>query len=107
MTLVERVICLLSQSQLPRSFLGEALGTVVHVMNLTPCVTLGFEVPNMIWSEKAISYGHLRVFGCKAFVHILKDERSKLDARRGHVCLSAMIWISSVTSFMIQFRRSL
>ncbi|KAL6327081.1 hypothetical protein AAG906_013828 [Vitis piasezkii] len=24
---------------------------------------------------------HLRVFGCKAFVHILKDERSKLDAK--------------------------
>lgn len=28
-----------------------------------------------------MSYGHLHVFGCKAFVHIPKDERSKLEAR--------------------------
>lgn len=26
-----------------------------------------------------MSYDHLRVFGCRAFVHIPKDERSKLD----------------------------
>lgn len=25
------------------------------------------------------SYDHLRVFGCRAFAHIPKDERSKLD----------------------------
>ena len=30
---------------------------------------------------KDVSYDHLRVFGCKAFVHILKDERSKLDVK--------------------------
>ncbi|KAL6328283.1 hypothetical protein AAG906_034426 [Vitis piasezkii] len=34
-----------------------------------------------IWSNNEISYDHLRVFGCKAFVHIPKDERSKLDAK--------------------------
>jgi hypothetical protein len=27
------------------------------------------------------SYDHLRVFGCRAFVHIPKDERSKLDSK--------------------------
>jgi len=26
-------------------------------------------------------FNHLRVFGCKAFVHIPKDERKKLDAK--------------------------
>jgi len=80
-TLVERVRCLLSQSQLAKTFWGEALNTVVHVLNLTPCVPLGNEVPNRIWSKKDISYSHLRVFGCKAFVHVPKDERSKLDAK--------------------------
>ncbi|KAA0040427.1 Retrovirus-related Pol polyprotein from transposon TNT 1-94 [Cucumis melo var. makuwa] len=80
-TLVERVRCLLTESQLPQSFWGEALNTVIHVLNLTPCVPLGSEVPNRIWSGKDISYSHLRVFGCKAFVHVPKDERSKLDAK--------------------------
>jgi len=28
-----------------------------------------------------VSYKHLRVFGCRAFVHIPRDERSKLDKK--------------------------
>lgn len=80
-TLVERVRCLLSQAQLPMSFWGEALNTVVHVLNLTPCVPLNFKVPNKVWSEKDVSYDHLCVFRCKAFVHIPKDKRPTLDVK--------------------------
>ncbi|XP_047327748.1 uncharacterized protein LOC124931344 [Impatiens glandulifera] len=66
---------------LSRSFWGEALNTEVHVINLTPCVPLKFNVPNRVWSGKDVSYSHLRVFGCKVFVHIPKDERSNLDVK--------------------------
>ncbi|KAJ0754054.1 putative RNA-directed DNA polymerase [Helianthus annuus] len=34
-----------------------------------------------VWSGKDVSYDDLRVFGCKAFVHIPKDERTKLDVK--------------------------
>ena len=64
-----------------RSFWGEALNNVVHVFNLTPCVPLELDVLDIIWSDNEISYDHLCVFGCKAFVHIMKYERSKLDAK--------------------------
>ncbi|GJV12066.1 putative RNA-directed DNA polymerase [Tanacetum coccineum] len=67
--------------RLPASFWGEALNTAVHVINLTPCVPLRFDVPDRVWSGKDVSYHHLRVFGCKASVHIPKDERSKLDVK--------------------------
>ena len=80
-TLVERVRCLLLQSQLLRSFWDEALNIVVHVLNLTPCVPLEFDVLDRIRSDNEISYDHLRVFRCKAFMHIPKDEKSKLDAK--------------------------
>ncbi|GKB90779.1 putative RNA-directed DNA polymerase [Tanacetum coccineum] len=80
-TLVERVRCLLSHAGLPASFWGEALNTAVHVINLTPCVPLRFDVPDRVWSGKDVSYHHLRVFGCKTYVHIRKDERSKLDVK--------------------------
>ncbi|GKA92256.1 putative RNA-directed DNA polymerase [Tanacetum coccineum] len=60
---------------------GEALNTAVHVINLTHCVPLHFDVPDRVWSGKDVSYRHLRVFRCKAFVHIPKDERSKLDVK--------------------------
>lgn len=78
---MERVRCMLSEAQLPRTFWGEALNTAVHVLNLTPRVSLDFDVPNRVWFGKDVSYDHLRTFGCKAFVHVPKDERSKLDVK--------------------------
>ncbi|GKB58406.1 retrovirus-related pol polyprotein from transposon TNT 1-94 [Tanacetum coccineum] len=45
-TLVERVRCLLSHAGLPASFWGEVLNMVVHVINLTLCVPLRFDVPD-------------------------------------------------------------
>ncbi|RDX88391.1 hypothetical protein CR513_30021, partial [Mucuna pruriens] len=60
---------------------GEALYTTVHVINLNPTVALNTEVPNKIWFGKDVKYDHLRIFDCKAFVHVPKDERSKLDMK--------------------------
>lgn len=80
-TLIERVRCLLSHAKLPKTFWAEALSTVVHVLNLSPCSPLKFDIPERVWTGKDVSYDHLRVFGCKAFVHIPKDERSKLDVK--------------------------
>ncbi|RDY04395.1 hypothetical protein CR513_11897, partial [Mucuna pruriens] len=51
-----------------------ALYTTVHVINLSPAIALNTEVPDKIWLGK-----YIKVFGCKAFVHVPKDERSKLD----------------------------
>lgn len=79
-TLVERVRCLLLESKLPRSFWGEAY-TIVHVINLPPTVSLDGNVHDSVWFGRDVSYDHLRVFSYKAFVHVPKDERSKLDAK--------------------------
>ena len=57
------------------------MNTVVHVLNLTPCFPLEFYVSDIILSDNEISYDHSRVFGCKAFVHIPKNERYKIDAK--------------------------
>ena len=80
-TLVERVRCLLSDAKLPKSFWAEALNTVAHIINLFPTTSLQGDVPNRVWYGRDVSYDYLRVFGCKCFVHIPKDERSKLDAK--------------------------
>ena len=77
---MERVRCLLSKAKLPNSLWGETLLTVAHVINLSPVVALQ-DVTNSVWYGNDVSYEHLRVFGCKAFVHVPKDERSKLDAK--------------------------
>ncbi|KAI5315215.1 hypothetical protein L3X38_044391 [Prunus dulcis] len=72
---------MLSHAKLPKSFWGEALMTAVDLINLSPSAPLNGDVPSKFWSGKDVSYNHLKVFGCRAFVHIPKDERSKLDAK--------------------------
>ncbi len=39
------------------------------------------DIPHRVWSGKEVSYDHLKVFGCRAFVHIPHDERAKFDAK--------------------------
>jgi hypothetical protein len=44
--------------------------TAVAMINLSPSVTLDFDVPNRVWKENDVFYTHLRVFGCRVFVHV-------------------------------------
>ena len=78
-TMVERMRCMLSYAKLPRSFWAEAMRTTVDLINLSPSAPLLGDVPQRVWIGKNVTYDHLKVFGCRAFVHIPKDERSKLD----------------------------
>ena len=78
-TIVERIRCMLSHAKLSRTFWGEAMRTAVDLINLSPSNPLLGDVPERVWRGKDVTYDHLKVFGCRAFVHIPKDERSKLD----------------------------
>ena len=53
----------------------------VDVINLSPSVPLEHDVPQRVWTGKDVFYDYLRVFGCRAFVHVPRDERSKLDSK--------------------------
>nr|KYP53148.1 Retrovirus-related Pol polyprotein from transposon TNT 1-94 [Cajanus cajan] len=80
-TLIERVRCMFYEAKLPKHFWGETLYTMMHIINLSLTIALNSEVPNKFWIVKNVKYAHLRVFSWKAFVHVSKDERSKLDAK--------------------------
>ena len=54
---------------------------VVDIVNLTPSIPLEGAIPEEVWTGKKASHNHLKVFGCRAFVHIPKDERAKLGAK--------------------------
>jgi len=72
---------MLSHAKLPKSLWGEAVKTAVDIINLSPSVPLEGDIPEEVWSEKKAWYNHLKVFGCRAVVHISKDERAKLDSK--------------------------
>ena len=106
-TLVERVRCLLSQSQLPRSFWGEALNTVVHVLNLTPCVPLEFDVPDRI--GQIMKSLMITCVSLDAMILCIfpKMRGLSLMLRQDLVYLLAMVRMSLVTGFMIRCRKNL
>jgi hypothetical protein len=37
------------------------------------------KTPHEVWSGKKPSLQHLRVFGCDSYVHVPKENRSKMD----------------------------
>ena len=53
----------------------------MNVLNLSPCVPLDFDVSEKIGYARMSPMITLSTFGFKAFVHISKDERFKLDAK--------------------------
>ncbi|KAF3625254.1 hypothetical protein FXO37_30967 [Capsicum annuum] len=42
-------------------------------------VPLEFDIPERVWTNKEVSYSHLKVFSCRIFVHVPKKQRKKLD----------------------------
>lgn len=80
-TLMERVRCFLSEAKLLGMFWGEALYTLAYIYNISPSSALQNDVLDMFLYGKEPSYNHLCAFGYKAFVHILKDERPKLEVK--------------------------
>ena len=72
-TIVEKVQCMLKLAKLPKSFLGEAVNTVVYLINRSLSIYLDFDIPQRVWIGKDVLYSHLKVFGCKTFMHVPKE----------------------------------
>ena len=62
-------------------FWGEAVMTAIRLLNLRPTLHEQHKTPFELWYGRKPSIKHLRVFGCDAFVHVLNDERVKMDAK--------------------------
>lgn len=80
-TIIEKTRCLLIESGLPKKFWAEAANTAIYLINRTPCKVLNNISPEEVWSGKKPNLKYLKVFGCKAVIHIPKEKRKKLDAK--------------------------
>ena len=54
---------------------------VCYLINSSPSIPLDFDIPERVWTGKDVSYSHLKVFWCKTFLHMPKEQRSKLDSK--------------------------
>eukprot|EP00253_Pinus_taeda_P025696 PITA_25696 len=66
---------------LSNSFWAEAINIVVYLKNRSPTRYLGFKTPFEALYGFKPEVNHLRVFGSKAFAHIPKADRKKLDPK--------------------------
>jgi hypothetical protein len=75
------------------------VGTTCYLVNQLPSSTLDDKNPHKVCSGKKPSLQHLRVFGCDAYVHVPKENRSKLDKRLKSVSLLVIKMVRKVISF--------
>ena len=73
-TIMERVLCMLSNSGLPKEFWAEAASTAYYLVNRSPHTSLQFRTPKEVWSD----YSNLKVFACPAYAHV---NQGKLEPR--------------------------
>jgi hypothetical protein len=78
-TLMEKSRCMLSGIGLGQELWAEAVGIACYLVNRSPSSEMDDETPQQIWNGKKPSLTHLKVFGCDAYVHVPKENRSKLD----------------------------
>lgn len=80
-TIIEKVRCMLIDAALSLGFWAEAVQTAVFILNNIPCRGNNNKSPEEFWSGKQGDTSLLKVFGCKAMVHIPDQKRKKLDAK--------------------------
>jgi hypothetical protein len=57
------------------------VGTACYLVNRSPSLALDDKTPQEIWTSKEPYLTHLKVFGCDAYVHVPKENMSKLDKK--------------------------
>jgi hypothetical protein len=80
-TMVAMVPSMLKAKNLPRTFWGEAICTVVYILNKTSCKGINGKTPFELWYGRTPAVHHLRMFGCVVHDKNTKPHLKKLKDR--------------------------
>ena len=80
-TIMERARCMRLHAKLPLQFWANVVDVVVYLINRESSSSLDGGIPKEAWTGKKVNYSFLRTFGCEAFVHVDKENRSNLEAK--------------------------
>ena len=78
MTLMEKVRCMLSHAQFPKSFWAEVASIACYLINRSPSVAIEKKTPQEVWFGNPPTYSDLKIFGCLAYAHV---DSGKLEPR--------------------------
>lgn len=78
-TLVERAKSMLAESKLSKEMWGEAINVAVYITNRVPTNAVKNKTPYEMWYGSKPTLSNIKIFGCRAYIHIPKEKRSKFD----------------------------
>jgi hypothetical protein len=81
MTLMEKSRSMLSGVRLGQELWAEAVGIACYLVHRSPSSALDEKTLQEVWIGKKPSLTHLKVFGCDSYVHVPKENKSKLDKK--------------------------
>jgi len=80
-TVVTMARSLLKARDMPATFWGQAVATVVYILNRAPTKAVDGMTPYEAWHGRKPDVHHLRTFGCVAFIKETRPNLKKLDDR--------------------------
>ena len=99
-------VCYLMQSRL-NPFLGEAIKTLISMINFSPKISLDFYVPEKVWKERCFLCILKNIWLYSIYTFFSKDERSKFDSKTKHYIFLGFEDDEFVIDYEIQKRRKL
>ncbi|KAE8672371.1 Alpha-L-fucosidase 1 [Hibiscus syriacus] len=72
-SLNERARCLQLNEGLPKHLWAKAVNMACYLINRSPRESLAGKVAEEAWTGHDVTFDHLRIFGCPAYVHKKKD----------------------------------
>jgi len=62
-------------------FRAELVDTAIYLINKGPSSSLDGGILEEAWTGKMVNYSFLNTFGCEAFIHINKENRTNLEVK--------------------------
>jgi hypothetical protein len=78
-TICEAMKAMMFDEDLPNYLWAEATSTSMYVHNRCPHATLKDKTPGEVLLGIKPEVGHLRIFGCPVYIHVPKENRTKME----------------------------
>lgn len=79
-TLMEAARCMLFDANMKKKYWAEAINTANDLQNILPTRAVK-KTPFEYWNRRKPKVDHLQIFGSRAYVHIPKEKRRKLEVK--------------------------
>ena len=80
-TIINKAESMQHAAGLSDGFWKHTVRTAVHIYNVTLISKAEFLTLKEMWSGSKLDISHLHIFGCAAYVHVLKGKRRKLNPK--------------------------